>query len=395
MASPPGTGVLDHMLLSTTKTSRISEEALSDEVIQQLPTEEDYSQLRRGEKRKRATSENGAETSVVATMVATSPRHVGRSNDTDTELASVNSKIDAMMAMLNNIAPVVKTLNDAYESSLLADSDNENDVDTYGDTQTSTVSDDVQTAQKPADGGQTSNSLSVVDSLVSDVNSEEKTGPAIPGKIAKALDSILANGLNEQVLSKRKEGINRPENCTMLTTVRVNQEIWDIAKKQTRSMDARLQALQDSLIKGLIPLATMAGKVGAAIDTNVALRPNASVLVAAANHHLNICRRDMFKFELNESYKALCNNKHPVGQQLFGDDFGERLKTLTESNKAARQLTSSSRMKDDSKPFFGKGGRIHRLRKQGFRKFQADHHQKRYRQQNNMAPKKMTGTHKQ
>ena len=197
-------------------------------------------------------------------MVATSPRHVGRSNDTDTELASVNSKIDAMMAMLNNIAPVVKTLNDAYESSLLAESDNENDVDSHEDTQTSTISDDVQTAQKPADGGQTSNSLSVVDSVMSDVNSEEKTGPAIPGKIAKALDSILANGLNEQVLSKRKEGINRPENCTMLTTARVNPEIWDIAKKQTRSMDARIQALQDSLIKGLIPLATMAGKVGAA-----------------------------------------------------------------------------------------------------------------------------------
>ena len=404
MASPRGPGVLDLMLLSTTKTSRISEEALSDEDIQQLPMEEDYSQLRRGEKRKRATSENGAETSVVATMFATSQRHVGRSNDTDTELASVNNKIDAMMAMLNDIAPVVKTLNDAYESSLLADSDNENDVDTHRDTQTSTVSDDVQTAQKPADGGQTSNSLSVVDSLVSDVNSEEKTGPAISGKIAKALDSILANGLNEQVLSKRKEGINRPENCTMLTTVRVNPEILDIAKKQTRSIDARLQALQDSLIKGLIPLATMAGKVGAAIDTNVALPPkeelwealsNASILVAAANHHLNICRRDMFKFELNESYKALCNNKHPVGQQLLGDDFGERLKTLTESNKAARQLTSSSRMKDDSKPFFGKGGRINRPRKQGFRTFQADHHQKRYRQQNNMAPKKMTGTHKQ
>ena len=165
-------------------------------------------------------------------MVATSPRHVGRSSDMDTELASVNSKIDAMMAMLNNIAPVVKTLNDANESSLLADSDNENDVDSHGDTQTSTVWDDVQTAQKLADAGQTSNSLSVVDSLVSDVNSEEKTGTAIPGKIAKALDSILANGLNEQVLSKRKEGINRPENCTMLTTDRVNSEIWDIAKSK-------------------------------------------------------------------------------------------------------------------------------------------------------------------
>ena len=79
---------------------------------------------------------------------------MGRSNDTDTELASVNSKIDAMMAMLNNIAPV-KTLNDVYESLLLANSDNKNDIDPHGDTQTSTVSNDVQTAQKPADGGQT------------------------------------------------------------------------------------------------------------------------------------------------------------------------------------------------------------------------------------------------
>ena len=239
--------MLDHILISTAETHRISDEVLSDEDVETLPTEEDYSQPRRGEKRKRATSENGAETSVVAP----SQKHAGRSNDTDTELASVNRKIDAMMAMLNNIAPVVKTLNDAYESSLLADSDNKNDVDN----QTSTVSDDVQTTLNPAEGGgETSNSLSVVDSLVSDVNSDEKTGPAIPGKIAQALDSILPNGLNEQVLSKRKEGIHRPENCTMLTTVRVNPEIWDIAKKQTRSMDARLQTLQDSLIKGLIPL---------------------------------------------------------------------------------------------------------------------------------------------
>ena len=77
--------------------------------------------------------------------------------------------------------------------------------------------------------------------------------------------------MNEQVLSEWKEDIHRPENCT--TRVWVNPEIWDIAKKQTRSMDARFHALLDSLIKGLIPHATMAGKVGAAIDTIVALPP--------------------------------------------------------------------------------------------------------------------------
>ena len=108
MASPLGTGVLDHILMSTVETPRISDEVLSDEDVQKLPREEDYSQPRRREKRKRATSENGGETSVVAP----SQKHAGRSNDTDTKLASVNRKINAVMAMLNNIAPIVKTLND-------------------------------------------------------------------------------------------------------------------------------------------------------------------------------------------------------------------------------------------------------------------------------------------
>ena len=59
MASPLGTGVLDHLLLLTTETSRMLEQALSDEDVQQLSTEAGFSQHSRGEKRKRATSEDG------------------------------------------------------------------------------------------------------------------------------------------------------------------------------------------------------------------------------------------------------------------------------------------------------------------------------------------------
>ena len=60
MASPLGTGVLDHLLLLTTETSRVLEQALSDEDVQQLSTEAGCSQHSRGEKRKRATSDDGA-----------------------------------------------------------------------------------------------------------------------------------------------------------------------------------------------------------------------------------------------------------------------------------------------------------------------------------------------
>ena len=78
-------------------------------------------------------------------------------------------------------------------------------------------------------------------------------------------------------------------------------------------MDARFQQLQETLMKGLVPLAVMAGKVGEAIDSASTFPPkdqlwealsNVSILVALANHDLNICRRDMFKADLDEDYKA-------------------------------------------------------------------------------------------
>ena len=210
-----------------------------------------------------------------------------------------------------------------------------------------------------------------MDSLVTEVTEDEVTGPAISEKIASVLNNILASGLNEQAIKRRKENIHRPSNSKLLTQTRVNPEIWDIAKKQTRSMDSRLQALQDTLVKGLIPLADLTRKVGESLDSETVMPTkealleglsNSLLLVAAANHSLNICRRDMFKTELDDNYKALCNNKHPIGSELFGDDFTERLKTVTESNKAAKQLTRSNKSvsqkyKGSSKPFLAQGGR--------------------------------------
>ena len=226
----------------------------------------------------------------------------------------------------------------------------------------------------PETGQSTADPSSKVDSLVTEVTEDEVTGPAISEKIASVLNNILASGLNEQATKKRKENIHRPSNSKLLAQTRVNSEIWDIAKKQTRSMDSRLQALQDTLIKGLIPLADLTRKVGESLDSGSAMPTkevfweglsNSLLLVAAANYSLNICRRDMFKTDLDDNYKTLCNNKRPIGSELFGDDFTERLKTVSESNKAAKQLTRSNKLvfqkyKGLPKSFLGQGGRSQR-----------------------------------
>lgn len=132
-----------------------------------------------------------------------------------------------------------------------------------------------------------------MDSLVTEVTEDKVAGPAISEKIANVLNNILSSGLNEQVTQRRKDDIHRPSNSKLLAQTRVSSEIWDIAKKQTRSMDARLQGLQDTLIKGLIPLADMAGKVGESLDSGTAVPStdalwealsNSLLLLAAANH---------------------------------------------------------------------------------------------------------------
>ena len=123
----------------------------------------------------------------------------------------------------------------------------------------------------PEAGQSTADPSSKVDSLVTEVTEDEVRGSAISEKVASVLNNIPASGLNEQATKKRKENIHRPSNGKLLSQTRVNPEIWDIAKKQTRSMDSRLEALQETLIKGLIPLADLTGKVGESLDSGSAM----------------------------------------------------------------------------------------------------------------------------
>ena len=353
-----GSGVLDGIL----------------DVTKELLTESNSQNLTSTETTLTGLSSKQQSTSVANTSQATdSAKGEGE--------ARLLHKLDLLTSLVQDMVPVVKTLQEAHDASLLQDvddddpplSESENEQDLRPRTEPQS---DKQPSSKTT-GESATDATGKVDSLVTEVTEDEVTedevtGPAISGKIANVLNNILASGLNEQAIKRRKENIHtdRPTNSKLLAQTRVNPEIWDIAEKQTRSMDARLQALQDTLIKGLIPLADMTGKVGESLDSGAVMPTketlwealsNSFLLVAAANHSLNICRRGLFKPDLDDSYKALCNNKHPIGSELFGDDLAERLKTVNESNKAAKQLTrstkaSSHKYKGPSKSFLGQGG---------------------------------------
>ncbi|CAB3993768.1 Hypothetical predicted protein [Paramuricea clavata] len=115
---------------------------------------------------------------LLSTKSSDATANFGPRNVSSPKLNSDNQKIDLLM---NDITPVVTTLNKAYEDSLLHESDE--------DINNSEVSPPKQIKLTTATT-ESDSPIGVVDSLGSEVNTEEKTGPAISEKIAKALDSI-------------------------------------------------------------------------------------------------------------------------------------------------------------------------------------------------------------
>ena len=122
-------------------------------------------------------------------------------------------------------------------------------------------------------------------------------------------------------------------------------------------MDARLQKIQESLVKDLAPIARLTGTMGEVLGKGSAMPTqdelgeslsNSVLLIASATHDLNMCRCDLFKVDIDETYKAICSSKQPVGSELFGDDLADRLKTVKESKKAAQQLTGHKRKRGEA-----------------------------------------------
>ena len=112
------------------------------------------------------------------------------------------------------MAPVVKTLQEAHEASLLYDEDEDGPVKSASDSGEHEVDEppskrpksDLGThSSSPKTGESPTTSNSKVDSLVTKVTEDEVTGPAISEKIASVLNNILASDLNEQAKEVDRE----------------------------------------------------------------------------------------------------------------------------------------------------------------------------------------------
>ena len=73
---------------------------------------------------------------------------------------------------------------------------------------------------------------------------DEPIGEPISCKAAEIINKLIRSNLKESTLKDKVESYSRPENCESLTHTRVNPEVWSVLKSATRSLDSKLQKVQ-------------------------------------------------------------------------------------------------------------------------------------------------------
>ena len=212
--------------------------------------------------------------------------------------------------------------------------------------------------------------LSMLHKLSQNLKTKEKIDPPVSDELASIVNDLMSNGVSEETLKDQKEKHNRPENCTYLTVPKVNEEIWHHANEDFRSKDIKLQRIQHNLVKGTTVIVQLMNKTLAAVQNNVAVSrselldgfSDAISLLTSANYEINTRRKELWKPEVDLTYKSLCTANKPVTTFLFGDNLSQKVKEMTDAKKVHsniynnRSYTRGNRTHPyANRPFLGRG----------------------------------------
>ena len=159
--------------------------------------------------------------------------------------------------------------------------------------------------------------------------------------MAEIVKSLLTKKLTKGTLAEVQNKYLRPENCTNFVAPKINKQIWQQLRQETRNNDSAFQKAQSLLLSGLYAVLQLCNSANG--DQRNVLTPTA-VLLLSANRELNLKRRDLIRPDLNKQYAPLCNPSTAVSTFLFGDDLNKEVKELTKSQKLSNKVNPKRRM---------------------------------------------------
>ena len=226
---------------------------------------------------------------------------------------------------------------DTEDTSAMDDNTSDNALDIAA-----TLNNVLDSVKSPESGSQSA----LVDSLTQAFTTSKVTSPAIEGKNAELIDNMLIGGLSAETVKERVEKHPPPENCKFLAVTMVNEEIWDLLPRKSRTVDLAFRRVQEPLLQGISALTKLVGKFvkdindGKTPDTRHVLDHvmDSVAMLGNTNWKLSMKRRELIKPELNPPYTRLCKEDITLSTKLFGDDLAKHLKDMSEAKKAGQQM---------------------------------------------------------
>ncbi len=185
----------------------------------------------------------------------------------------------------------------------------------------------------------------------------EKTTDSVDEKLAAGVNSMFAKGMAMEKFKNKTAEIRRPENCSGLCSVDVEDLVWNLLQKDTKNFDKRLQIIQTAMAKSACSFTLMLDMIkkqnasSLSTDSDIAqvktelakLGTSGMALLGHAYHQLCLRRRELHKPDVAWKYGDLFAAEIVHNQCLYGgkEKVEEKIKDIGTTNKVAGEMFRS------------------------------------------------------
>ena len=177
---------------------------------------------------------------------------------------------------------------------------------------------------------------------------DESTSSNVEPKLADIAMKRWRKKLNSEKLKSISDKYQRPANCTSMTGIKCNPEIWSQLSSTKKRTDLQLHNIQQIVLKSAVAtLQTTNALATSKSDDDYSQLLSQSVdtvaLLAHAHSQLSQVRRDQIKPILKQEYSTICSAEiQPDSKWLFGSDLAKALKDAKEASTISSSLRNYS-----------------------------------------------------
>lgn len=197
---------------------------------------------------------------------------------------------------------------------------------------------------------------SLLKELDESLDQNEVAGPPVQKQLAEIANKRWGQRLTPERVKMLNERYSTPANCTNMTPIRVNSEIWKQLTSSKRKTDLQLSNLQETARKIATAILQTADEFlpqnKSDVAKNLAARSIDSVaMLGHMNHMISQLRRELIRPVLKQEYASICTADASNSSLLFGDDLMKQLREAKEASSISQNLAN------DSKRNYGKSGK--------------------------------------